>query len=57
LANIAVLRFTVSPGAAGSVTTATSQIEISTADGSTFNFVFSGPGQNIDIIEATLNVP
>lgn len=57
VANVAVLRFTVGAGAAGSVTTSTSGIEISTAFGDTFNLVFTGPSQNIDVVEATLDLP
>lgn len=57
LANIAVLRFTIGAGAAGTVTTATTGIEVSTSLGDTFNLVFSGASQNIDVVEGTLNLP
>jgi hypothetical protein len=57
LANVGILRFTIGAGAAGTVTTSTTVQEISTPGGDAFSLVFSGPGQNIDVIEATLNVP
>jgi hypothetical protein len=57
LANVAVLRFTVGAGTAGSVTTSTTLQEVSTGGGDPFNLVFTGAGQNIDVIEATLTVP
>jgi hypothetical protein len=61
LASVEVLRFTVAAGAPGSVTTVTStggtSLEISTSTADTFTLIFSGPGQNIDIIEGTLNLP
>lgn len=57
LSNVAVLRFTVGAGAAGTVTTSTSGIEISTSGGDTFNLVLSGAGQNLDVVEGTLTVP
>jgi PKD repeat protein len=57
LVDVARFRFTVAAGAPGPVTTATTVQEISTGNGDAFNLVFSGAGQNIDVVETTLELP
>lgn len=57
LSDVAVLRFTIGAGAPGSVTTATTLQEVSTASGDAFALIVSGAGQNVDVLEATLNLP
>lgn len=54
---VATLRFTVGAGAAGTVTTSTNVQEIATPLGDAYTLIFSGAGQNIDVIEATLTLP
>jgi hypothetical protein len=61
LSSVEVLTFTIGAGPPGTVTTLTGtdpgNLEISATNADVFSLVFSGPGQNIDIIEATLNLP
>jgi hypothetical protein len=57
LTGVATLQFLVGSGAAGTVTTQTTVQEVSTLGGDPFPLVFSGAGQNIDVNEATLNLP
>jgi hypothetical protein len=57
LADVAVLRFTIGTGAAGVVTTASVLQEVSTGSGDAFGLVPGGAGQNLDVLEATLNLP
>jgi hypothetical protein len=57
LTDVVKLRFTIGAGAAGAVVTSTTVQEISTSLGDAFNLVFSGAGQNIDVVEATVTLP
>jgi hypothetical protein len=57
LTEVARFRFVVGPGAAGSITTLSTVQEIATGAGDAFNLVFSGASQNIDVVEATLDLP
>lgn len=54
---VGVIRYTLSGGAAGIATTATTVQEVATPTGGTFNLVFSGAGQTITVNEATVSIP
>jgi PKD repeat protein len=57
LTEVARFRFVIASGAAGSVTTMSTVQEIATGTGDVFNLIFSGASQNIDVVEATLDLP
>jgi hypothetical protein len=57
LTGVATLQFLIGSGPAGTVTTQTTVQEISALNADPFPLVFSGAGQNIDVTEATLNLP
>ncbi len=52
LQEIARLRYTIGGSGAASIGTTTTLSEVSTPNGDPFNLIFSGAGQNIDVIEA-----
>jgi hypothetical protein len=57
LTGVTTLQFLIGSGPAGTVTTQTTVQEISTLNATPFVLVFTGAGQNIDVNEATLNLP
>jgi hypothetical protein len=57
LTDVAILRFAIGSGPAGAVTTSTTVQEVSTTGGDAFNLVPGGVDQNLDLVEATLELP
>ncbi|MDX2192837.1 MAG: hypothetical protein NW201_05755 [Gemmatimonadales bacterium] len=57
LQTVGILRYTFGAGASGTVTTSTTIAEIVDFDGNSFVLVPAGPGQNLQINNATVTLP
>lgn len=54
---VAVIRFTVTAGAAGTISTATNVLEIANGSGTPYSIITTGASKNTDITEASLTLP